>query len=221
MLWASILSTVLAKYGLQRAAQKNWLPKNHYQRKAIECLKNSDISGAIDNNMVVLRKDPDYEEAQIVRELILMSLDTEMENLDAAIRKNTTEIEILKNSLRAIKRKYTALTILNAAALPIITLLLLFFSTIITGESITSIQHNLTFIAVYSISVFSIGFVYMKYYLFHEFRSPVIRYRETCETIRYKISVYEQEVKKIQSKIKEYNRLRKNAYSNTYSKAAS
>jgi len=221
MLWASILSTVLAKYGLKHAAQKNWLPKNHYQRKAIECLKKSDISGAIDNNVVVLRKDPDYEEAQIVRELILMSLDTEMENLDAAIQKNTTEIEILKKSLRTIQLKHIALVILHSAALPIITLLLLFFSTIITEENITSIQYNFTFIAIYSISVFSIGFVYMKYYLFNEFRSPVIRYREICETIRYKISVYEQEVKKIQSKIRNYIKLRENAYSDTYSKAAS
>lgn len=221
MLWASILSTVLAKYGLQHADQKKWLPKNHYQRKAIECLKKSDIAGAIDNNVVVLRKDPDYEEAQIVRELILMSLDTEMENLDEAIQKNTAEIETLEKSLRTIQLKHIALVILHSAALPIITLLLLFFSTIITEESITSIQYNFTFILVYSISVFSIGFVYMKYFLFNEFRSPVIRYREIFETIRYKISVYEQEVKKIQLKIKEYNRLRENSYSNTYSKAAS
>ncbi|KPK90676.1 hypothetical protein AMJ80_08110 [bacterium SM23_31] len=220
MIWASILSTVLAKYGLQHAAHKNWLPKNHYQRKAIECLKKSDIAGAVDNNLVVLLKDPDYEEARIVRELILMSIDTESVNLDAAIRKNTTEIEILKKSLTAIKIKHTAFTIIHSAILPVIVIFPFFLAIILSTESRTGIFNNSIFMTIYLFLVFLVGFVYMKYHLFHEVKSPVIRYRETAETIRYKISVYQKEVNKMQSKLQEYTRLRENTYSDVRLKDA-
>ena len=52
MLIAGLLSTLLARYGINHAQKKNWLPKNHYQKKALECLKNNDIEGAISKNHV-------------------------------------------------------------------------------------------------------------------------------------------------------------------------
>jgi len=188
MLLTGLVSSVLARYGLQHASRKNWLPKNHYQRNAMECLKRDDISGAIKNNAIVRRKDPDYEEAQIVRELILMWLDTSVSSSENALKDLAAKIEKSRGEARSIERRIRNVSLLSGALIALAALIPLLMN-IRTHPGLRTILTG-----AYECALFGAVYIFLRTRVFHAEKSPVVRAFERRATLRRKIAALEAEM---------------------------
>lgn len=183
MLITSILSSVLARYGISTAQRNNWLPKNHYQRKALDCLKMDDIEGAITNNRVVRQKDPGYEEAQIIQEMILMWLDNRIRVIQEKTESGSKRIDEYRESIAVIRRKaklYASAAGLITAAVVILPLL---FTFILPRSIIPYIT------AVYAAGSGTALYFYLKNIGLDTEKSPFIALYEQMESVEYKISI--------------------------------
>jgi len=206
MLITSLLSSVLARYGIHHAQRKNWLPKNHYQHKALECLKSGDIVQAIEHNRTVRRKDPGYEEAQIVRELILMWFDNKIRPLEKKSAADLEKITALKNELNNLENSKRRVSLLLALPAAILVLLppaayALLRSRIDTGIIITML-------AIYSFAVTAVVYFTVKKIAFDPGKSPFVRINDLKENTEHKIKIRERSLEKRTAEIDEYKILR-------------
>ncbi|MFC1554958.1 hypothetical protein ACFL7D_10005 [candidate division KSB1 bacterium] len=201
MIWATLLSTVLAKFGIWQADKKDWFPKNHYQKKAVDCLKQNDIPGAIENNLVTLKKDPSLKEAQIVRELILMSLESHIKENDKKIGLGKIEIDDINSMLRKSRIKLTFSVFLNTiivffiAFLPYLTLVFTDF-----------LIPDLLYLIYYSVILIML-FLHFRFYLFHPQRSPSVKYYAKKSKLDKKLVYYRKKIKELKAGNRDYNKL--------------
>jgi len=207
MLIAGLLSTVLTRYGIQYSEKKNWLPKNHYQHKALNCLKNDDINGAISNNRITRSKDPDYTEAQIVHELILMWLDNRITEYEEAYRSDVERIDSLHRELNAIEKRKIIFSFIHAGLLSAGAMIPAFFFVSryflhlgLTGKIIIAGS-------IFLILAFAI-FAYTKFLVFDSKKSPIIRLYEQQENLLRKVSIIEKQLKKNYDELSKFKDMR-------------
>lgn len=195
MMLTGLISSVLARYGLQHAHRKNWLPKNHYQRKALECLKADDISGAIEHNTVARRKDPDYEEAMVVRELILMRLDTEIEKCAKDISGQSAKLDACRSELRILDRRRSRMTLAHTVAAGAAVLMPIIAQRF--GNFTYTFPHPAFFaLFAYCAGLFGGVYWYVHFILLDAEKSPVVRFRDRRETLEKKIAVLDKYMKR-------------------------
>lgn len=80
-LFSSLAFYTATRLGYKLAEKKKWLPKRIYNHLALDKLKQGDIQTASRFNRIVLEKHPDDEQAQVVKDLILMHRDAEFYHL--------------------------------------------------------------------------------------------------------------------------------------------
>ena len=122
----------LSKLGLKVAENKKWLPSGYYHKKSVEQLKNGDIRRATNYNDTAIKKNPDSEKAQVIKELISMQRDSQLQAFQRQIENEEKNIQMLNQELsRNIKdfekyhRKYNVKQ--NSAFLLFVPILYSFF----------------------------------------------------------------------------------------------
>lgn len=120
---------LLGKTGFYLARKQKWLPKTVYHRLSLDSLKAGDFDGAAKYNALALQKDPNYEKAQVVHDLLRMNRDAHIEDIRASAEQHMLEISRLRLEKRAKLERLKILqyqkTLLKLRAL-IFLLLLLF-----------------------------------------------------------------------------------------------
>ena len=89
----------LSKVGLKVAENKKWLPSGYYHKKSVEQLKNGDIQRATDYNDTAMKKNPDSEKAQVIKELISMERDSKLQVFQRQFENEAKNIQILNEKL--------------------------------------------------------------------------------------------------------------------------
>lgn len=89
----------LSKLGIKFAENKKWLPAGYYHKKSVEQLKSGDIQGAIEYNYTAIKKNPESEKAQVVKELISMQQDSELKTCQRQIDAEEKSIHALEKEL--------------------------------------------------------------------------------------------------------------------------
>lgn len=112
----SVAMVVLAKAGLYLARKQKWLPKNFYHRLSLDSMRAGDFDAAAEYNALARQKDPQYEKAQVVHDLLRMNQDAHFEEIRAkaerhmlAIGRLRIEKKAMLNQLRTLRRHKIAL----------------------------------------------------------------------------------------------------------------
>ncbi|MDZ7725834.1 MAG: hypothetical protein U5R06_24165 [candidate division KSB1 bacterium] len=72
--------------GSKLAERYEWLPKDIYHRKSLDKLKEGDLQQAAVYNRIALRKNPDFEKALVLRDIISMKRDVSLNSIDQQIQ---------------------------------------------------------------------------------------------------------------------------------------
>ena len=88
----SVIVVALAKTGLYVAKKQKWLPKNFYHRLSLDSLRQGDFEAAVKYNSLARQKDPDYEKALIVYDLLRMNRDAHLEEIRSKAEEHMLEI---------------------------------------------------------------------------------------------------------------------------------
>ncbi|MFC1557414.1 hypothetical protein ACFL5L_05465 [candidate division KSB1 bacterium] len=207
MLLTGIISSILARYGIHHADRNNWLPKNHYQKKALDALKHNDIEGAIENNRITRGKDPDYQEAQILRDLIMMWIDTRKKQCEKAIMDNSDRIEQNLREERSAARKKTGIVLIHTLS-AVILLIIPYCIPYLFGALSQGSPPYMLFLICYTALLAGAIFLYIKTYLFNPEKSPLIRLHEYTENTKAKRAIAEKTVIQMNEDLENLNRLR-------------
>ncbi len=100
MLYSFITSALFSlgtKATLKLAERYQFLPAKVYHRMALDKLKESRLDEAAHYNRITLTKKPDFDKAQVIRDLITMRRDSALSRLDQRINENRYKIQELKN----------------------------------------------------------------------------------------------------------------------------
>ena len=102
---ASIAIVAATKLGFKVAEKKKWLPKSIYHQLALDKMQHGELFDAMRLNEIALQKNPNYEKALIVKDLIAMRRDALLNNLLRDIDQETRAIKDLGEENRAINRR--------------------------------------------------------------------------------------------------------------------
>jgi hypothetical protein len=104
----SVAVVIFAKAGLHLAKRQKWLPKNFYHRLSLDSLRSGDFEAAAKYNALARQKDPAYEKAQVVHDLLRMNRDAHLEEIRAKAEQHMFAISRLrlekKNRLARLQR---------------------------------------------------------------------------------------------------------------------
>jgi len=102
---SSILTAGLLKIGYKIAENKKWLPKSIYHRLSLKKIKEGDLKQAVYFNSVAIKKNPDYENALIVRDIISMQKDAQSDRIKKLITAEEDNIHTLIRLKNENKKK--------------------------------------------------------------------------------------------------------------------
>ncbi len=106
MSFFSSLGLALAfKAAYQFAESKKWLPKRVYNKKSLSYLQNGELEKAAELNRFVLQKDEQNEQGLVVRDLIAMHKDLEINKISNSINDLQNEIQELYNRTRTLDKR--------------------------------------------------------------------------------------------------------------------
>lgn len=107
---SSALVSAIARVGFKLADRYEWLPKDIYHRKSLDALKTGNLEQAAQYNRIALRKNPDYEKALIMQDIIFMKRDASLNSLNKKILYHEQSLLTLiqrqakiKKSIKSIK----------------------------------------------------------------------------------------------------------------------
>lgn len=102
---SSILTAGLVKIGYKFAEKKKWLPKSIYHRLSLKKIREGDLKQALYFNSVAIKKNPEYENALIVRDIISMQNDAKSDRIKEMIRSEEDHIQALISLKNENKKK--------------------------------------------------------------------------------------------------------------------
>jgi len=88
----SIAMLVFAKAGFHLAKKRKLLPKGFYHRLSLDSIRAGDFDAAVEYNALARQKDPYYEKAQVVHDLLRMNRDACVEEIRAKAEHHMLEI---------------------------------------------------------------------------------------------------------------------------------
>jgi len=105
---SSIAMIIVTKAGYHLAKKRKLLPKGVYHRLSLDSLKVGNFDAAAQYNALAREKDPDYEKAQVVYDLLRMNRDARVEEIRAKAEHHMLEIGRLslakKSRLKQLKQ---------------------------------------------------------------------------------------------------------------------
>ena len=107
----SIAMIVVTKAGYHLAKKRKLLPKGVYHLLSLDSIKAGDFEMAVEYNALARQKDPDYEKAQVVHDLLRMNRDARVEEIRAKVEHHMLEIAQL--SLEKKSRQEQVKQLLN------------------------------------------------------------------------------------------------------------
>ncbi|HHT35696.1 MAG: hypothetical protein ACE3NC_01670 [Candidatus Wallacebacter cryptica] len=105
----SILVGLIAKVGLDKIRDLGYFPQSSYLSRALRCLKQDDLDGAISSYLLAIRRKEPTDKSEIVREIITQAVDIRMQKLQEMHDEILTELYPKQWTLRlwyGIKRRF-------------------------------------------------------------------------------------------------------------------
>lgn len=101
----TLLLSLAIRYGIKVADKSGWLPAGHYQKKAVAYLEKDEIEKAIEYNLRARRKRVVPKDALVVRDLILMTIDGDIDKQRKVKKSLSSQLERFKPRLKKLRAK--------------------------------------------------------------------------------------------------------------------